>query len=154
MALNNSQAELTAYCGLYCGDCIRYESKITELASDLKEELHKVRFGDYASVKRKQVKDFDNYENFLLVIDAIKNLQCYTPCRNGGDGCIRSCEIKACVLAKGFAGCWECDKLTGCEKFEFLKSFSGNLPKENARKIRKYGLSKWAEHRSKFYSWQ
>jgi hypothetical protein len=146
--------ELTAYCGLYCGDCIRYESKVTELACDLKDELSKVKYGDYASVKRKQVKDFENYEHFLSVIDAINNIRCQTPCRNGGDGCIKSCEIKVCVLAKGLAGCWECDRLADCKKFEFLKPYSGDLPKENARKIKEFGLNKWAESRSKFYIWQ
>ena len=30
--------ELTAYCGLYCGDCHRYQSRYSELARDLKRE--------------------------------------------------------------------------------------------------------------------
>jgi hypothetical protein len=153
MAANDLEVGLTAYCGLYCGDCVRYASKVTDLACDLNAELEKVKFSDYVSVKSKQVKDFEFYEHFLQVIDAVTKLKCSTPCRKGGDGCLELCQIKACVLTKGFTGCWECEKLVDCKKFEFLKPFSGDLPKENARKIKEYGLNKWVEHRSKFYSW-
>jgi hypothetical protein len=153
MALNNSEMVLTAYCGLYCGDCIRYASKVTDLARDLDYELKKVKFSDYANVKGRQVKEFNYYEHSQKVIDAITQLKCSIPCRNGGDGCLESCKIKACVLAKGYSGCWKCEKLEICEKFEFLKPFSGDAPKENARKIKEYGLNKWAQYRSKFYSW-
>ena len=30
--------ELTAYCGLYCGDCIRYRSKASDPAKPILEE--------------------------------------------------------------------------------------------------------------------
>ena len=31
--MSKSDTRLTAYCGLYCGDCIRYRSEIAELAN-------------------------------------------------------------------------------------------------------------------------
>ena len=104
-------------------------------------------------MKSKQVKDFEYYGHFLKVIDAVTKLKFGTPCRNGSDGCQEPCPIKACVLTNSFTGCWECEKLETCEKFEFLKPFSGDLPKENARKIQEYGLSEWVKNRSKFYAW-
>jgi len=112
-----------------------------------------VKFSDYARVKSKQIKDFEYYGHFLQVLDAVTKLKCSTPCRDGGDGCQDPCPIKACALTKGFTGCWECEKLMACEKFEFLKLFSGDLPKENARKIKEYGPTEWVKHRSKFYTW-
>ena len=39
---------LTAYCGLSCGDCIRYKSKASELASQLINELVKINFDNYS----------------------------------------------------------------------------------------------------------
>lgn len=151
--MNNQEAELTAYCGLYCGDCLRYRSKAAGLARDLLSELQAVRFDRYAEVKSAFVNEFERYAEFLEVLDAIARLSCDTPCKAGGDGCLQPCEIKSCVLAKNLGGCWECDELDGCGKFEFLKPFSGDIPRENLRKIREYGLSRWVEHRGKFYSW-
>jgi len=34
--MDTKDKELTAYCGLYCGDCIRYNSKASTLAYDLR----------------------------------------------------------------------------------------------------------------------
>jgi len=149
----NTEAELTAYCGLYCGDCLRYRSKVTQLARDLTSELQAVRFDKYAEVKSAAVKGLEHYDEYLQVLHTISELGCDTPCRAGGDGCSKPCEIKRCVELKNLEGCWECDELEGCGKFEFLKLLHGNVPKENLRKIRKYGLDKWAKHRGKFYSW-
>jgi len=149
----NTEAELTAYCGLYCGDCLRYRSKVTQLARDLTSELQAVRFDKYAEVKSAAVKELEHYDEYLQVLHTISELGCDTPCRAGGDGCLGPCEIKSCVQTKRLEGCWECDELEGCGKFEFLKLLHGNVPKENLRKIRKYGLYKWAKHRGKFYSW-
>ena len=47
MVKNDLELELIAYCGLYCGDCIRHASRVTDLASDLNDELKKVKFSDY-----------------------------------------------------------------------------------------------------------
>jgi len=149
MAAGDREAELTAY----CGDCLRYASHVPDLARDLRNELVKVKFKNYASVKSEQVKEFEHCEAFLQVLDATAKLKCHTPCRSGGDGCLESCEIKECVLAKSFEGCWECGELESCNKFEFLKPFSRDAPRENAKKIKEHGLDKWATHRSKFYAW-
>ncbi len=151
--MNNLEIELTAYCGLYCGDCLRYKSKVTELARNLTSELQAVRFDRYAEVKSVSVREFKSYEECRVVLEAIARLSCDTPCRAGGDGCLQSCEIKSCVQAKKLEGCWGCDVFEKCEKFEFLKPFSGDVPRENLRKIKEYGLTEWAKHRGEFYKW-
>jgi hypothetical protein len=153
MGMNNQEAELTAYCGLYCGDCLRYKSKAVDLARDLQTELRKVKFDKYAEVKSAFVKELGHYEKCCQVLDAIVKLECDTPCRAGGDGCLQPCEIKTCVQSKKLEGCWECGEFEGCNKFESFKRFHGDTAKENLRKIKEYGLSVWAGHREKFYRW-
>lgn len=151
---NNPEAELTGYCGLYCGDCLRFKSKAVELARDLITALKAVQFDKYAQVKSAAMKELENYDKCLQVLDAVVKLGCDTPCRAGGDGCSGPCEIKHCVQMKKFQGCWECDELERCDKFEFFKPIHGDTTWANSRKIREYGLNGWAEHRGKFYSWQ
>jgi hypothetical protein len=149
----NLEAELTAYCGLYCGDCLRYRSKAAGLAQDLMSELQAVQFDKYAEVKSAAVKELENYNECLRVLDAIVKLGCDTPCKSGGDGCSGPCEIKRCVNSKNLEGCWECDEFERCDKFESFRPVHGNTTKRNLRKIKKYGLNGWAEHREKFYPW-
>lgn len=149
----NSEVELTAYCGLYCGDCLRYKSKAADLVRDLQNELQKVKFDKYAKVKGVFVEEFKHYTKCREVLNAIVKLKCDTPCRAGGDGCLQPCEIKSCVQTKKLEGCWECGEFEGCNKFEFFNLFHGDTAKENLRKVKKYGLEEWAEHRGKFYRW-
>lgn len=119
---------LTAYCGLFCGDCIRYKSKASDLASQLINELVKINFEDYSKIKRKDVKELGNYEEMMSALEAIRKLKCSTPCRLGGDGCCQPCEIAKCVRSKGIEGCWECTdrEYEACDKFEFLRPFHGD----------------------------
>ncbi len=151
--MSKQQVELTAYCGLYCGDCLRYRSKVMDLARNLGNELQAVQFGRYAEVKSAFEKKFGDYSTFHEVLGAIAHLRCDIPCRSGGDGCLQPCDIKGCVLSKNLAGCWECKEFEVCGKFQFFKVFHGDAAKKNLRKINKFGLDKWAEHREKFYVW-
>lgn len=60
--MKHQDNELTAYCGLFFGDCIRYTSKTSDLASQLLNELRKVKYENYVKVKQKNVKELGNYE--------------------------------------------------------------------------------------------
>ena len=151
--MKRQEFELTAHCGLYCGDCIRYNGKAVDLAGELWHELQKAQFDKYAAAKRKVVKELEYYDQCCAVLEAIAKLKCISPCRLGGDGCPSPCEIKKCVKSKGMQGCWQCHQMEKCAKFEFLKPFHGDHPRENLRKVQKYGLDGWAKHRAKFYSW-
>jgi hypothetical protein len=148
-----TESELTGYCGLYCGDCIRYRSKASDLARDLLQELERTRFAEYAKVKRSQVPELGFYEPMARALAAVSQLKCETPCRLGGDGCGGSCLIIKCVKDKSFEGCWECDAYGTCEQLGFLKPFHGDTPLNNLRKIRALGLEAWTRHRGKFYPW-
>jgi Protein of unknown function (DUF3795) len=150
----SSEAELTAYCGLYCGDCLRFNSKAVELARVLMKELESVQFDKYAKVKSATMKELGYYNACVDVLNAIVKLGCDKPCKAGGEGSSKKpCEVKSCVQAKKLNGCWECDTFETCDKFEFLKPVHGDTTRGNLRKIKKYGLSGWAKHRGKFYSW-
>jgi len=144
--------KLTAHCGLYCGDCIRYKSKTSELARDLVEELKRAQFDKYAEVKSTFVNEFKNYKECVKVLDAIAELQCNNTCRGGGCPTF-NCKIIECCNTKRFAGCWECLEFENCKKLDFLEPFHGNLPKKNLRKIKELGLKEWLEHREKFFKW-
>jgi hypothetical protein len=151
--MNDQDEFLTGYCGLYCGDCIRYKSKAADLALELLNELKRVDFANYAKVKRSSVKEFERYDEMIKAVEAIKYLKCNTPCRLGGDGCAKPCEIRKCAPSKNLKGCWECSEFEKCGKLEFLKPVHGNGPQKNLKKIKKYGLENWAIHREKIYPW-
>jgi hypothetical protein len=146
-------SELTGYCGLYCGDCIRYRSKASDLAKSLLKEFETTKFSEYAKVKRSHVPELESYEQVVSVLTAISQLKCETPCRLGGDGCAGSCLIIKCVREKSLEGCWECAEYETCEKVDFLKPFHGDTPLRNLRKIKELGIEDWAKHRGKFYPW-
>ena len=150
---NNDNKLLTAYCGLYCGDCIRYKSKASDLARELVDTLEKIKFSQYSKIKSRSVKALKNYRALKSSLEAIGALQCNIPCRAGGDGCLEPCEIAKCVHSNGFEGCWECSKLDKCEWFDFLEPFHGDTPKKNCRLIKKYGIEDWSDHRLKCYPW-
>jgi hypothetical protein len=149
-----TESDLTGYCGLYCGDCIRYKSKASELAIDLLKEFENTKFADYARAKQSQISDFQHYEGMVNLLAHISRLRCEVPCRRGGDGCGgSSCLIIECVKGKYFEGCWECSEYKVCEKLDFLKPFHGDTPLHNLDRIKKLGIEAWAKHRGKCYPW-
>jgi hypothetical protein len=147
------EKELTGYCGLYCGDCIRYQSRASELADELLDEIDKNNFTEYAKIKGAHKKEFENFESFISLLKAISEINCEIPCGLGGDGCGGTCEIIKCVKARGFLGCWECNDFEECDKFDFLKPFHGDAPLKNLRIIKELGIDNWAKHREKCYPW-
>ena len=147
------EKDLTAYCGLYCGDCIRYKSKASDLADEMLNEIEMLHLHEYANIKQAYTKGFENFDRFTSTLEAISKIKCELPCRLGGDGCDGPCEIIKCVKAREYEGCWECNIFEKCEKLDFLKPFHGKGPLENLHKIKEYGLDDWAEQRTKCYPW-
>ena len=155
--MNRSESELTAYCGLYCGDCIRYRSKASDLARDLLVELQDTEFDKYAKVKSSSTnkeEELTYYREFCKILSVIAKLQCNEPCRVKGGCSTFSCKIVECCQKKGFKGCWECGEFEICKESESLNPFHGDSRVQNLRNIRELGLDNWANHRQKFYIWQ
>lgn len=144
----------TAYCGIYCQDCIRYQNKYVQYAQELKNELEKIEFSKYAAIKTPFGADFEKYKEFRDVLDALVKSQCENPCRVGGGCAGKPCKIMACCVSRNFQGCWECAELDECEKFDILEPRCGEMPKNNIRKIRQHGIKDWIGVRDKFYIWQ
>jgi hypothetical protein len=151
--VKHNERELTAYCGLYCGDCIRYQCRASDLANELLDEFDNLHFTEYANVKQTHRKEFDNFDSLIAALKAISEIKCEMPCRLGGDGCDGTCEIIQCIRDKAFEGCWECHSFEKCERLDFLKPFHGDAPLENLRKIKALGIDNWAKHREKCYPW-
>lgn len=146
--------DATAYCGIYCPDCIRYNNEFSACAAQLQDRLDKAGFGKYAAVASPFGPDYSGYDTFSDILSSLAQSQCRQPCRVG-KGCSGTpCAIMECCLAKGYEGCWECGSLDQCDEFAFLEPRCGQMPKNNARTIRRLGLEGWAKSRDPFYIWQ
>jgi len=146
--------EKTAYCGIFCPDCIRYKNEYSDCASQLKSRLMNVEFEKYAKVDTPFGANFNKYDVFMEVLDALSSAQCSNPCRVGGGCSGEQCEIMKCCLSRGFDGCWDCGEVAGCDKFTILAPRCGEMPKNNILKIKKHGMNDWAAFRDNFYIWQ
>jgi len=152
--------ELTAYCGLYCGDCLRFNSRALRLAGELAAELDQGGWEPYARAKAAadpaQVKgaaQFADWQRFRGLLATLAGQACALPCRLGGDGCAGPCRVKACCREKGLAGCWQCAGLGGCPELSFLLPLHGQNLLANLELLRSLGPEKWAPRRRGFYAW-
>lgn len=148
------EKELTAYCGLYCADCIHFRNKHSKLARQLKEALEEVDFQSYASVKSPFGSEFQEFCSFLAVLEAFINYSCSDGCRTSGGCSTTPCQIIQCCREKRYEGCWECEVFESCEKFESLKPRCGASVMHNLKEIKKNGFEGWSKRRRPIYNWQ
>lgn len=148
---NKKDKDFTAYCGLYCGDCIPSNQKLFDFAGNLAEELDERQFDNYAELRSRKNAIFKEYGIFRKVLSALIDLRCPKSCINGGGN--PNCEIRKCVREKQFKGCWECSEFEGCDLLEPLSIAHGRTPRHNLRLIKEYGVESWAEKRGKHYIW-
>ena len=145
--------DMTAYCGLVCSDCIRYRGELTDTARSLLSILEKRDFHHYAAVKMKYEHVFEQYPIFVDVLKAITELECRQSCRKGGGCSSFACPIIECCIEKQYQGCWECEQLDNCDRFDFLKPFHGDTPKNNCNEIHNNGFTNFALIKHPFYVW-
>lgn len=144
-----NQRKFTAYCGLYCPDCIPSNGKLFQLLSDLDELLQDIQFQKYADLKAKTNENFKDYPKFINIIQEMKKLECVALCSEGG--CKEDCKIRKCVLEKEYEGCWQCVDFKECELLDYLKGI--HSIEHNLEMIKKYGVDNWADKRDKHYNW-
>jgi hypothetical protein len=145
----------TAFCGLYCKDCIPSHKELFDLIEKLAALLDNLGFEHYAKFKAPQVKELQNYGTFRNLLNEMKKLQCKTNCFEGpvsDYGCNKNCEMRRCVIDKGIAGCWECKKYKACDKLEQHKKFHPSM-EHNLDMIKGFGLEKWLDKKGKHYPW-
>ena len=147
--------KFTAFCGLYCLDCIPSKRRLFRLVGELRETLEELGFDRYAELKSRRIETFSDYPRFLEVLKEIGRLECTVPCYEGPcsqTGCAPDCKVRACVLDREYEGCWECDDFRGCERLESLKDVHPGL-EHNLETIKKYGVENWSDRRGKHYRW-
>jgi hypothetical protein len=141
------KTKMTAYCGLYCGECAFNVGTIPDLARDLRKELRKARFDKAAEVI--PFIDAEKYQEAYEFMGSLVKLRC-----KGCKTSVRSqfCDVAKCAIEKGYEGCWECDEFDDCGKMEFLAHVHGDGHIKNLRKIRKVGVDQWVEEGPLWYS--
>lgn len=143
--------KFTAFCGLCCVDCIPSNNGFFGLVNNFEDILADLQFDEYARLKAEKNLTFKEYPTFLKVLKEIESLKCPAPCREGGGK--PECDIRNCVLERGYSGCWECrDRLT-CSKLNSLRRVHPNLD-YHLELIGKYGPKNWFSKRKTHYRWQ
>lgn len=141
----------TAFCGIYCLDCIPSNEKFFSLIEELEYFLKDLQFERYAEFKSLQNPVFDKYGEFKKVLSEIGKLKCKVPCTEGGGK--SNCPVRECVLEKKVRGCWECEERKDCAKLEVLKTIHPHL-NDHLELIREYGTERWVMQRKSHYAWQ
>ena len=134
----SENADLIAYCGLYCGDCIGHKGEVADLARDLRKKLREAKFEKVARELSAFFKEFNSYEQCYEVLGALVKFRCKRGCRGGGGPPF--CKMRKCCQKKGIQGCWECAEFETCEKLDFLKPIHADAHIKNLRKLRKEGV--------------
>lgn len=149
---------LTAYCGLYCRDCIPSHKELFTTTAHLEDILNSLNFDKYATLKAGQTywakvnKAFKSYPAFIQVLQAIRGLECKTTCREGGGWKEGRCEVRNCAIEKKLAGCWECTDYKTCKLLEPLLKFHPNLL-YHLELIKTEGVENWSRKRKGHYPW-
>jgi hypothetical protein len=144
----------TAYCGLYCKDCMHYKNNYSIHAQRLIDELKRIEFREYAKINSGFKANLENFDIFSDVLKTLAAIKCDKTCRVGGGCSGNPCTIMKCCLSKDHEGCWECNEIGPCEKFDILTPVCGENPKINLSLIKKHGVESWVDFRKKFYIWQ
>lgn len=143
--------KLTAYCGLFCLDCIPSSKRLFKTIRQLSELLSRLHIEEYAELKAERNEGFQKYPVFAQVLSELAGLECPSPCRLGGgkEGCI----IRECAQGREYEGCWECDERQNCELLLPLKGFHRDTIDNNLNAIARNGANSWADKRGKHYPW-
>jgi Protein of unknown function (DUF3795) len=147
----DDQIGFTAYCGLFCRDCIPSQKRLFETIRELSQLASTLRLDKYAELKAHNNPSLKDYAIFERVLTELAGLECQAPCRHGGGKA--ECVIRDCAQARGFAGCWECSERPACNLLAHLKSFHGATIDSNLDTIKECGINDWSDKRGKHYPW-
>jgi hypothetical protein len=131
--------ELVAYCGLYCGDCVKYKGNVSKLADELKSELSKGKFEKIATT----ISEIKDYKEFSNTLDILSDFKCEKGCREGGG--TPDCEIKDCCQKNGYETCAECDEFMYCTELAGVPVMQCGVVSyaKELERLRKLGIDKW-----------
>ena len=147
----DDERALTAYCGLYCRDCIPSNERLSAALAELQSLVEDLNLARYAELLAKYKAAFEDYPVFERVLAELAELRCPAPCRDGGGR--SDCSIRLCVQDKSLEGCWECDERKGCALLEPLRGFHGETIDDNLDTIAEHGPDAWSDKRGRHYPW-
>ena len=138
--MKDENANLVAYCGLYCGECHGYTGKIADLARDLRNELRQAKFARMAAALAEMpfYAVYKDYDKCYEVLGTMVKMRCKRTCRDGGGPPF--CKMRKCCQKKDIRGCWECDEFETCVHLDFLKPMHGDAHIKNLRILSKKGV--------------
>lgn len=117
-ALDYSDEQLVAYCGINCKECKARSRRRVELGVKFKESLEELPLEIFSQILL-PFKNIQVVMDFLESLPQIGSQTCCTdkemPCGNP------ACEIRACSQEQGFRTCAECAEHSTCSKLDFLK---------------------------------
>ncbi len=120
-----SDAELVAYCGVNCKDCMARSRRRLELAQMFKASLQELPLDLFKQI----LPPFRNVDTVVEFLDFLPQLTgTQTCCTSAEQPCGNpQCEIRICVKGKGFRTCAECTDYRTCQKLDFLKPHHATL---------------------------
>lgn len=133
-------AELTCYCGLYCGACAIKNGQIRDAARSLQDMLNAYQYSEWAPMVAEYFPAVKGWNEFEGVMGWLMSQDCPTCLGGGGNP---DCAIRICAKEKGLAGCWECSE-DPCDKLAYREidgTHSGS--DKNRQRIREVGLDAW-----------
>ena len=147
------KAELVAYCGIYCGDCLGYTGVIADAAGAFAGVLDSYQFERTAAGIF--AEELDDYGRFREILSFMSDLRCSGRCRKGEqDGGPAGCAVKNCCIDKGFYACYECDDFESCAR---LRDLHGVLHYDacmrNMKAMREVGLEAWLVDGPRYCYW-
>lgn len=131
------EEELSAYCGLYCGDCAGYSGEIAESARALRAVMKKYKLDQTA--RHLFAKELKDYAKLCDMLNFMVDLKCPATCRARPDGATK-CEIRKCCRGKGYYACHECADFDKCDKLDTMTPLHGQSCIENLRAIKRIGI--------------
>jgi hypothetical protein len=137
------QAELVAYCGIYCGDCLGYTGVIADGAEAFVQVLDKYQFERTAThIFSEELKEYGKFRENLAFM---AGLRCSGRCRKAEDEVVPTgCAVRNCCIDRGFYACYECHDFESCVTLRDLHgSLHLNACLRNMRAMREKGLEVW-----------
>jgi len=131
-------AELTAYCGLYCGACAIKNGQIRDGAKALQGMLKAYSYAEWAPTLGDFVPAVKGWPQFEGVLEWLTAQDC-PGCMGGGGN--PECAIRLCAKERGLVGCWECNE-DPCEKVQEIDQ-GYPAARESRQRIRDTGLEAW-----------
>ncbi|MDD5934507.1 MAG: DUF3795 domain-containing protein [Clostridiales bacterium] len=146
----DSNRDNTSYCGLWCLDCIPSYEELFSTVEKLKGILNETHFKSYAEYKSNKVKEFQQYDVFLEVLNAFEKIRCYKGPHSVA-GCASDCKIRQCCLEKEIDGCWRCEQYHNCESIIGMSEMHPDIV-NNLDILHKNGINRWKNARGKHYN--